>query len=61
MPDEKNSDDRESQAKPVLEFHMTPPFMSPKGPVHPRLANAQEITAPIPMTVKVIANANTNG
>lgn len=62
VPEEQYRDDDERERKPVLEFHyLTPPFMSPSGPVHPREANSQLPRAIIPTTVNVIANANTIG
>lgn len=45
----------------VLQFHITPPFTSPSGPVQLREANSQLSTAIIPTTVNVIAKANTSG
>lgn len=61
MPDVKSADDNERKENPVLEFHITPPLTRPSGPVQWRLANSQPRTAIIPITVKVIAKANTNG
>jgi hypothetical protein len=61
MPDEKRADEKDRDENPMLEFHITPPFTRPSGPVQWRLANSQPRTAVMPMTVKVIANAKTNG
>jgi hypothetical protein len=46
---------------PVLQFHITPPFTRPSGPVQPNEWKAQPNTAVIPITVNVIANAKTIG
>lgn len=61
MPGVEGSDDNKGQENPVLEFHMTPPFTSPSGPVQWRLLKAQPRMAIMPITVKVIANAKTKG
>jgi hypothetical protein len=62
VEDEKRADKEDGQKNPVLEFHyITPPLTRPSGPVQWRLANSQPRIAVIPITVKVIANAKTNG
>jgi hypothetical protein len=61
VPEVEGTNGEYGQEYPVLEFHITPPFTSPSGPVQWRLANIQPRIAVIPITVKVMANANTRG
>jgi hypothetical protein len=61
MPQEKESYDDKNYEDPMLGFHITPPFTSPRGPVQCRLANIQPSSAIMPSTVNVIATAKTRG
>jgi hypothetical protein len=61
VPNVQCADEEDGQKHQIAEFHITPPFTSPSGPVHPREVNTHESSAIIPITVKVIAKAKTNG
>jgi hypothetical protein len=61
MPHVQRADKEYGQENEVTQFHITPPFTRPSGPVHPRDVKIQDRRAIIPITVKVIANAKTNG
>jgi len=61
VPDIQRTYGKHREENPVPEFHITPPFTSPSGPVHFIEAKPHERRAIIPITVKVIANANTSG
>lgn len=53
----ENQGDNEIMPEP----HITPPLTRPRGPVQLSVANSQLKIAIMPITVKVIANAKTNG
>lgn len=61
MPEVKCANGKDGKEHKRFELHITPPFTRPSGPVQPRLVKIHERSAIIPMTVKVIANAKTNG
>jgi hypothetical protein len=61
MPEVQSTNGKDGEKHKGFEFHITPPFTNPSGPVHPSDVKTHESRAIIPITVKVIANAKTNG
>jgi hypothetical protein len=56
VPEEQDSQRRKGEEDDVLDFHWTPPFRRPSGPVMCSAANSQDKRAMSPTTPSVTEN-----